>query len=95
MTTLQDVNLTGQQAIAPADSQPPDANAITGRQPTGRIMHDARGNAFWLWAENATNTANSILELFDAGDLQIEGHIGRHTRKRFDAGGGYDPYNSG
>ena len=96
MMTLKDAKSAGQQATEPVDSQPQDANAITGRQPTGRIVHDARGNAVWLWVENASSTGNGILEQLAAGDLKVEGHSGRYAQaKRFDAGGGYDPYNSG
>ncbi len=95
MTTLTHVKSAGQQATKPVDSQPRDGNAIFGHQPTARIMHDARGNAFWLWVGDTSTTGNGILEQFDVGDLKIEGHIDRHPRgTRFDAGGGYDPYNS-
>jgi hypothetical protein len=96
MTTHEDVHSAGQQATEPVDSQPRDRNANTGRQPTGRIVHDARGNAIWLWVGDDSTTGSGIPELFAAGDLKVEGHSDRYARaKRFDAGGGYDPYNSG
>lgn len=97
MTNFKNVNSLGQQPTGPVVSQAPDENAITGSQPTARIVHDARGNAFWLWVGDPSSNGKGALEHFDAGDLKIEGHSGSRYAgaKRFDAGGGYDPYNSG
>ena len=96
MTTLDHGMSAGQRAVEPVDSQPRDVNATTRRQPTGPIVYDARGNAIWLWLEDASSTRDGSLEQFDAGDLKLEDHSGRDRRaKHFDAGGGYDPYNSG
>jgi hypothetical protein len=59
-------------------------------------VYDARGNAIWLWVGDASNSGDGVLEQFDAEDLKIEDHSSRYGRaKHFDAGGGYDPYNSG
>jgi len=95
MTTLNNGISAGQQAADPVDSQPRDGNAVTGRQPIGPIVYDARGNAIWLWVDDSS-IGDGILEQFDAGSLKVEDHSGRYGRaKPFDAGGGYDPYNSG
>jgi hypothetical protein len=96
MTTLNDGISAGQQAAEPVDTLPRDGNATTGRHPTGRIVHDARGNAIWLWDGDAAISGTAILEQFNAGDLEVENSGDRYGRaKHFDAGGGYDPYNSG
>jgi hypothetical protein len=64
-----------------------DRLLATGRQPSGRIVHDERGNAVWKWfGDNSTTTSRSpVLENIDPLDLKVD--------KVFDAGGGYDPYN--
>ena len=96
MTTLNDGISAGQQAAEPVDSQPREGSATTGRQPIGPIVYDARGNAIWLWVGDDSSIGNGILEQFDALDLKVEDHSCRYgSAKHFDAGGGYDPYNSG
>jgi hypothetical protein len=72
----------------------------TGRQPSGRIIHDERGNAVWKWfGDNSTIvSASPALANIDPLDLTVEGQDGGSGGGRapaFDAGGGYDPYNQG
>jgi hypothetical protein len=73
-----------------------DRLLATGRQPSGRIVHDERGNAVWKWfGDNSPTVYTSpVLENIDPLDLQVEGQGGGFGRHRvLDAGGGYDPYN--
>ena len=62
----------------------------TGRQPSGRIIHDERGNAVWKWfGDNSTTGSTSpVLENIDPLELEVEA-------QGSNAGGGYDPYNQG
>jgi hypothetical protein len=101
MTTPKDVKWV-EESCEPGDSQT-DALADTGRQPAGRIIHDARGNAVWQWAgdgdPSSTGTSSGILKYIDPRDLNVEAQGGglsasRGSRTRVtDSGGGYDPYN--
>jgi hypothetical protein len=72
-------------------------------QPTGRIVHDERGNALWKWRGDTSSsddtTASGVLKYIDPMDLKVEGQpdepasSNRNVPKVRDAGGGYDPYN--
>ena len=85
------------------DLEPVDTDELTagGRQPTGRIVHDERGNALWKWRgdTSSTDTASGVLKYIDPTDLEVEGQRGesgsssRKPTEVRDAGGGYDPYN--
>ena len=71
------------------------------RQPTGRIVHDERGNALWKWRgdTSSTDTTSGVLKHIDPTDLAVEGQRGEtgcsspNLTKVRDEGGGYDPYN--
>ena len=67
-----------------------DRLLATGRQPSGRIVHDERGNAVWKWfGDNSTTGSTSpVLENIDPLELEVEA-------QGSNAGGGYDPYNQG
>jgi hypothetical protein len=80
-----------------------DELTVTGRLPTGRIIHDERGNALWKWRGDTssadTETTSGVLKYIDPMDLAVEGQVegsgssSRSPPKIRDAGGGYDPYN--
>ena len=82
-----------------ADTDEPTGS---GWQPTGRIVHDERGNALWKWrgeTSSTDTTSSGVLKYIDPTDLAVEGQVGepaassRSPAKVRDAGGGYDPYN--
>jgi hypothetical protein len=85
------------------DLEEPDTDELSasGRLPTGRIVHDERGNALWKWRgdTSSTETTSGVLKYIDPLDLAVEGQRGessspsRSPTKVRDAGGGYDPYN--
>lgn len=83
------------------DAADTDELTASGRQPTGRIVHDERGNALWKWRgdTSSTDTTSGVLKYIDPTDLAVEGQreksgsLSRNPTEVRDAGGGYDPYN--
>ena len=100
MKNPRDVKSVEPERLDP-DAIDADELRANGRQPTGRIIHDERGNALWKWRGDttSTDTTSGVLKYIDPTDLKVEGQreesaspSGSPTKVR-DAGGGYDPYN--
>jgi len=92
--------------VTPDASKP--ARAEGKGKPTGRIVHDERGNAVWNFGNDTTRTAvgsSTILRRLDVPELQVEGQtsaparaksppIKRKETPKQDEGGGYNPYDA-
>jgi hypothetical protein len=68
--------------------------------PTGRVVHDERGNAIWDWLREtgriAIESTSRLLRRLEAPDLKVEEDEkpkGLSIQQDRDPGGGYDPYN--
>jgi hypothetical protein len=86
-------------ARTPAAGEKPQAPAqdpSAGR--SGRVIHDARGNAVWDWVKDTARTAidstSRLLKKLEISELTMEDTQNglRGPDSKGDAGGGYDPY---
>lgn len=87
-------------APAKPDAATPRAATSAG-QSSGKVVHDARGNAVWDWLKEtgriAIESTTRLLRKLEAPDLKMEDAQDEELRIMPDdgkcAGGGYDPYN--
>lgn len=83
---------SGRTASAPAPRTVDDI-------PTGKVVHDDRGNAVWDWMKNsgrhAIESTSRLLKKLELPELKFEDAKDEELRITPDpsTGGGYDPYN--
>ena len=84
-------------AVAPSPTSKPAAS-----QPSGRVVHDKRGNAVWDWlaqtSRMAIESTTRLLRKLETPELKMEQTHEEELRidpdnSSYDKGGGYDPYN--
>lgn len=85
----------------PGGAAVPAKPGVSPREPTGKVVHDERGNAVWDWLKqtgrNAIESTTRMLRKLEAPELKVEEQHEEELRilpdKGSCAGGGYDPYN--
>ena len=86
--------------VGGSSSRPPSAPAPrTAEEPTGKVVHDERGNAVWDFLKNsgrhAIESTSRLLRKLELPELKFEDPKDEQLRVLPDpsTGGGYDPYN--
>lgn len=114
LAEVQDANMStsskdpGNRTAPKIDSRSAPATKSSQEQPgapspTGRIVHDSRGNAVWSWGKagdsTATNSTSQMLKKLDIGDLRVQDEAQPEEQQQPDTkkrgsgyGPGYNPY---
>jgi hypothetical protein len=77
----------------------PKPAAEAGKEGSGRVVHDSRGNAIWDWVKETgricIDSTSAMLKKLEVPGLKMEGEKDDELRLESDRdkGGGYDPYN--
>ena len=87
---------------APAPGRPgapAPASRSQDEKPTGKVVHDDRGNAVWDWlkttSRHAIESTTRMLRKLESPELKMEDSKDEELRIAPEpgSGGGYDPYN--
>lgn len=76
----------------------PEKDQTAQKGSSGRIVHDARGNAVWQWVKDtgrhAIESTSALLKKLELPELKVQDHKDDELRLEddVDPGGGYDPY---
>jgi hypothetical protein len=86
------------RTLRPPAASPPDKPAEAPKPASGRVVHDAHGNAVWDWIKQtghaALESTSLLLKRLELPDLELEDSSDQSERLDDErlTGGGYDPY---